>query len=126
MQATEEFATPTIVTKSLPAGGILRCELQRLNSGSSGTKARIGLDVAEQSARRLGTLAILTAVSVVAATVAKYLLQPELAAAEATPLFRLSALFLVLSSVALAVLQRTGPILPQTLLDLGLVFEISG
>src|SRR5581483_2587129 len=98
MQAAEELATPSIVTESLRAEAVLRCEPKRLNGGGSQTRARVGDDVAEQSARRLGTLAILTAVSVVAATVAKHLLQPELAAAQATPLFRLSALFLILSS----------------------------
>src|SRR5262245_59943087 len=126
MQTAEELATPSTATQSLPSGGILRCEPRRLNSGSSRTKARVSDDVAEQSARRLGTLAILTAVSVVATTVAKHLLQPELAAAQATPLFRLSALFLVLSSLALAALQRKGSIAPQALLDLGLIFEVGG
>jgi len=126
MQATEDLATPSIVTQSLRCGGVLRCEPKRLDSGSSGTKARVRDDVAEQSARRLGTLAICTAVSVVAATVLKHLLQPELAAAQATPLFRLSALFLLLSSIALAALQRTGSVRAQTLLDLGLGFEVAG
>src|SRR5262245_56850357 len=110
MPATEELAAPTIVTQSPPVGGILRCEPNRLNTGSSRTKARVADDVAEQSARRLGTLAILTAVSVVIANLAKHLLQPELSAAQATPLFLLSGLFLVLGSVGIAAVQRSGVI----------------
>jgi len=126
MPTAEQMATPSVVTRSLPAGGVLRCEAKRLNCGSSRTKARVGDDVAEQSARKLGTLAILTAISIVAATVAKHLLQPEMAAAQATALFRLSGLFLVLSSVGLAALQRSGALGAQGLLDLGLVFEVGG
>ena len=53
------------------------------------------------------------------------LLQPELAA-HRTPLFRLSALFLVLSSGGLAALQRSNVCSPQVLLDLGQVFEVTG
>ena len=111
---------------SQPAGLILRGEESRLATDSSRTKARVGADVAEQSARRLGTLAILTAVSLVTASILKTVLQPELAAAHEAPLFRLSALFLVLASIGLAVLQRSGVARPQLLLDLGLVFEIAG
>src|SRR5262249_26450017 len=73
---------------------------------------------------RLGTLAILTAVSVVASAIIKMLLQPEMAAAHQSPLFRLSALFLVLASLGLAALQRFGSVRPQTLLDLGLFFGV--
>ena len=49
-----------------------------------------------------------------------------MAAAQQTPLFRLSALFLVLAAAGLAALQRSGLVRPQDLLDLGLVFEIAG
>src|SRR6185295_17661288 len=53
-------------------------------------------------------------------------LQPEMAAAHETWLFRLSALFLVLSSVGLAVLERSKLVRPQVLLDVGLLFEVAG
>src|SRR5215472_12690705 len=125
MQATAEPGSAITVTLEQPVRGLLRCDAKRL-SGSSRTNARVRDDVAEQGARRLGTLAILTAVSVVVASILKMLLQPEMAAAHESPLFRLSALFLVLASVGLAVLQRSGSVPPQILLDLGLVFEIAG
>jgi serine/threonine-protein kinase len=113
------------MTLEQPVRGVLRCQANRL-SGSSRTKARVRDDVAEQGARRLGTLAILTAVSTVVASVLKMLLQPEMAAAHASPTFRLCALFLALASIGLAVLQRSGSVRPQILLDLGLAFGIGG
>jgi hypothetical protein len=75
--------------------------------------------VADQAARRLGTLAILTAVTVVGMTILEHILQPELAAAHGTPLFRLAALFLVLASIGLAGLERSQIAQPQTLLTWG-------
>jgi serine/threonine-protein kinase len=71
-------------------------------------------------------MAILTAVTVVGAAVLQQALQPEIAAAQRTPVFRLSALFLVLAGAALAALQRAGLVTPQDLLDLGLLFEVAG
>jgi hypothetical protein len=126
MPTTEVLTSSTSAAQSLPVGRILRCQDNRPASGGQSTKARVDDDVAEQGARRLGTLAVLTAVSVVGASIVKDLLQPELAAAHETPLFRLNALFLVLASVGLAALERSGSVRPQTLLDLGLVFEIAG
>src|SRR5712691_1395186 len=127
MPATAEStpAASLTVTMTQPDGGRLRCDAGR-RSGNSRTKARVHDDVAEQGARRLGILAILTAVSFVASVIIKHLLQAELAAAQATPLFRLSMLFLVLASIGLAALQRSGSVRPQVLLDLGLVFEVTG
>ena len=125
MQATAETSPTVTVAVDKPAGGLLRCDWNRL-AGSPQSKARVFDDIAEQGARRLGTLALLTAASVVASVVIKHLLQAELAAAQATPLFRLSMLFLMLASIGLAALQRFGAVSPQVLLDLGLVFEVAG
>ena len=125
MQAAAESAPTIIPALYQPPGGVLRCPVDHRGGGLQ-TKARIRDDVAEQGARRLGILAILTAVSVVASVIVKHLLQPELAAAQSTPLFRLSALFLVLASVGLAAFQHSGSVHPQTLLNLGLVFEVAG
>jgi hypothetical protein len=126
MPTSEAAAATTASTKSQPVGGLLRCVADPVVSESPRTKARVGGDVAEQAARRLGTLAILTAFTVVGMTILQHSLQPELAAAHRTPLFRLSALFLVLASIGLAALQRSKLILPQTLLDVGLLFEVAG
>jgi len=105
---------------------MLQCAGNRLRSEGHRTKARLDDDVAENAARRLGTMAILTAVTVVGTTVLQSVLQPELAAAHETPVFRLSALFLVLSSVGLAALERSKLVRPQVLLDVGLLFEVAG
>src|SRR6202008_2946459 len=86
---------------------------------------RLENDVEQEGARRVGALAILTAVTVLGVALLQGLLQPELAA-HRTPLFRLSALFLVLSSAGLAALQRSNVCSPRRLLDLGVIFEVTG
>ncbi len=118
----------TQLTKTMTAprrGGFLRRARERFVSSSLHSSERLENDVAQEGARRIGTLAILTAVTVLGIAVLQGLLQPELAA-HRTPLFRLSALFLVLSSAGLAALQRSNVCSPQVLLDLGLVFEVTG
>jgi hypothetical protein len=109
-----------------PVGSRLRFARERLASQNSRSSQRLEREIAEEAARRLGTLAILTALTVVGVAVLQDLLQPELAAAHQTPLFRLSALFLVLASAGLAALQRSNLASAQLLLDLGLVFEVAG
>jgi hypothetical protein len=120
--------TPSNTSSGLPPpeGRVLQCSGNRPQSGGPRTKARLDDDVAENAARRLGTLAILTAVTVVGTTVLQRALQPELAAAHESLLFRLSALFLLLSSIGLAALERFKLVRPQVLLDVGLVFEVAG
>src|SRR6478672_8074694 len=104
--------------------------LRRGGSRSAGpgtrTRARIDGGIADEGSRRIGTLAILTAVTVVSASILHHALSPDIAAAQQTPLFRLSALFLVLAGAGLAALQRSGGLSSQDLLDLGLVFEAGG
>ena len=116
------------LTKTMTAprrGGSLRRTRERFVSSSPHNSERLENDVAQEGARRIGTLAILTAVTVLGVALLQSFLQPELAA-HRTPLFRLSALFLVLSSAGLAALQRSKVCSPQLLLDLGLVFEVTG
>jgi hypothetical protein len=107
-------------------GGVLKRARHRSGAAGSRTRARIADDVAQQGARRIGTIAILTAVTVAGAVILEHALQPEMAAAQQNPLFRLSALFLVLAGASLAVLQRAELVGAQDLLDLGLVFEVAG
>jgi eukaryotic-like serine/threonine-protein kinase len=123
---TEETRSNTTLTIPQPQGGILQCAANRFGSDRDRTKARLDDDVAENAARRLGTLAILTALTVVGSTILLCALQPELAAAHETPVFRLSALFLLLASVGLAALERSKLVRPQVLLDAGLAFEVAG
>src|SRR5258708_33232803 len=119
--------TQSTKTMSLPGpGGFLRRAGERFAPRSTTPRgARLENDVAQEGARRIGTLAILTAVTVLGVALLQSFLQPELAA-HRTALFRLSALFLVLSSAGLAALQRSNGCSPRLLLDLGLVFEVTG
>jgi hypothetical protein len=122
----------TAMTESLspvplqPGGAVLRRKGQSSAGPGTQTQARIAGGIANEASRRIGTLAILTAVTVVGASILHHALSPDIAAAQQTPLFRLSALFLVLAGGGLAALQRSALQTSQDLLDLGLVFEIGG
>ncbi len=107
-------------------GTVLRREGEHTAAQGTHSRARINRAIADEASRRIGTLAILTAVTVVGASLLHHALSPELAAAQQTPLFRLSALFLVLAGAGLAALQRSGLLSSQDLLDVGLVFEVGG
>ncbi len=109
-----------------PGVTVLRCDPRRSEGRNSQTRSQIAGGIADEAARRIGTLAILTAVTVVGASILHHALSPDLAAAQQTPLFRLSALFLVLAGAGLAALQRSSLLTSQDLLDLGLVFEVGG
>jgi len=123
---------PAAVTESLapvplqPGGAVLRRKGHKSAGPGTQTRARIAGCIADEASRRIGTLAILTAVTVVGASILHHALSPDIAAAQQTPLFRLSALFLVLAGGGLAALQRSARLTSQDLLDLGLVFEIVG
>src|SRR5579885_555701 len=105
---------PAAATQSDQTGGVLACGGRAAAAGSR-TRARIAQNVAEQAAHRVGTLAILTAVTVVGMAILQNVLQPDMAAAQQTPLYRLSALFLVLAAAGVAALQRAGLLSPQQL-----------
>ena len=123
---------PTAVTESSasvpiqPGGAVLRRMGHKSAGPGTQTRARIARGIADEASGRIGTLAILTAVTIVGASILHHALSPDVAAAQQTPLFRLSALFLVLAGAGLAALQRSGLLTSQDLLDLGLVFEIGG
>jgi serine/threonine-protein kinase len=126
MAPTTQTLSRAVTAAARPAGGLLRCDRDDSVRTGTQTRARIEKNVAEESARRIGTLAILTAVTVVGVGFVQHALQPEIAAAQQTALFRLSALFLVLAGIGLAALQRAELVPAQDLLDLGLVFEVAG
>jgi len=127
MQATTtQTVTDALTAPVGPSGGVLHCGGYRSIASGSQTEVRIADHVAHAAARRIGTVAILTAATVVGAAILQHALQPEMATAQQTLVFRLSALFLVLAGAGLAVLQRAGLVTPQDLLDLGLVFEVAG
>ena len=122
----------TPVTQSIapaplqPGLAVLRRGARNSTGPGTQTQARIANRVADGASRRIGTLAILTAVTVVGASLLQHALSPDMAAAQQTSLFRLSALFLVLAGAGLAALQRSGMLSSQDLLDVGLVFEVGG
>ena len=126
MAPAEEAPLTTAPAGSLPAGRILRRAVDRSASRGTPTRHRLEDNATREAARRIGTMAILTALTIVGVAVLQDLLQPELAAAHQAPLFRLSALFLVLASVGLAALERSTDVSAQLLLDLALVFEVAG
>jgi len=118
--------TISTVTITGTAGSVLRQRRHRSSPAGSQTHARIAEDVAQLGARRIGMLAVLTAVTVLGSAIALHALQPEISFAEQSPLYHLSALFLVLSGLGIAVLQRFELVSPQAVLDVGLIFQIAG
>src|SRR5690348_2522147 len=132
MPATKEIRSSgnQSLTASLPetvrAASVLKRAAHQSTTTSDKTHAQIADDVARLGAERIGALAAFTAVTVVGASILEHTLLPEMAAAQASPLYRLSALFLVLAGVGLAALRRSELISPQDLLDLGLLFEVAG
>ena len=126
MQSTTQTDSGALRASLEPAGSVLKCGQHAFVSSGSQTSVRIADAVAKQGAQRIGILAIVTAVTVVGVAVLQPGLQPEMAAAQQSPLFRLSALFLVLAGIGLAALQRSELVSAQELLDLGLVFEVPG
>ena len=75
---TAEAVSNTTSGLPPPAGGVLQCAANRLRSDGHRTKARLDDDVAANAARRLGTLAILTAVTVVGMTLLQSVLQEKM------------------------------------------------
>src|SRR5580765_7201943 len=116
MPAKEASSTPA-TAGSPRTGVVLRRAPERLGSDSARTGNRLESEIAEEGARRIGTMAILTALTVVGVAILQHVLQPELAAAHHSPVFRLSALFLVLASTGLAALERSNALSAQMLLD---------
>jgi len=125
MAPAEQATVTDVLAGRRPAGGRLRYARERLLSRGTRTSQSAQNDIAQEGSRRIGNMAILTALTVLGVAILQSSLQPELAAAHRTPLFRLSALFLVLASAGLAALQRTNALPPQLLLDFGLVFEVA-
>ena len=126
MQSTTQTDSGALRASLELAGNVLKCGPHAFVGSNSQTHVRIADAVAKQGAQRIGILAIVTAVTVVGVAVLQPGLQPEMAAAQESPLFRLSALFLVLAGIGLAALQRSELVSAQELLDLGLVFEVAG
>ncbi len=105
---------------------VLRHGPARTSEAGSHSGMRTADDIAEEGARRIGTIAILTVVTTVGVAVLQHKLQPEVSGAQQTWLYRLSALALILAAAGLATIQRAAIVSARTLLDLGLALEIAG
>ena len=80
--------------------------------------------ILERATDGLCWISLIGAVSSVALTVIEHVLQPEFAAAWAHPALRITALVVFFVSIGFIVLQRSGWLSKQRLLDLGMVFQV--
>lgn len=92
-------------------------------SGSK-TQLRIPTELLRKTSRRLYWLALLIAVSVVVLVGARHVLQPELRVFEQQLIFRLDVALLVLSSIAVILVHRSGVLPPARVLELGQLFAV--
>src|ERR1043166_7241713 len=80
--------------------------------------------ILERATNGLCWVSLISAVSSVALTMIHHLLQPEVAAAWAHPAVRITTLSVLFLSVGFIVVQRSGWLSKQTLLDLGMIFQV--
>ncbi len=81
--------------------------------------------IVERAANGIGWVSVIGAVSSVALTLMRHLLQPEFAAAWAHPAMRITLGCVVLLSVGFILLQRSGRVSKRRLLDLGMIFQVA-
>src|SRR5689334_8028026 len=81
--------------------------------------------ILDRAADGLCWVSLICAVSSVVLTLIHHLLQPEYALAWAHPILRLATLSLFLLSTGFILVQRSGRLSKQRLLDLGLVFQVT-
>ncbi len=86
----------------------------------------VSAEEADRAANRLCWIALSCAVTTIAMFLLQGLLQPEVAAAQKRPLVQLTALFLVLDSVALIVMRASRRVSNEIILRWGLLFEVVG
>jgi serine/threonine-protein kinase len=81
--------------------------------------------ILERATDGLCWISLISAVTSVALTIIEHVLQPEFAAAWAHPILRLQTLFVFFLSVGFIVVQRSGWLSKQRLLDLGMFFQVA-
>src|SRR3954452_14514077 len=81
--------------------------------------------IRDRAADGLCWVSLFSAVTSIALTVIEHVLQPEFAAAWAHPVLRLVSLGVFFLSVGFMVVQRSGRLSKQRLLDLGIVFQVT-
>src|ERR1051325_4441497 len=82
-------------------------------------------EILERATEGLCFVTVFSAVTSVLLTVIEHVLQPEFAAAWAHPFLRLVSLLVFFLSIGLIVVQRTGWLRKQRLLDLGMSFQVA-
>ena len=102
--------------------------LEPASSSRTGRLHRPGLtlppELLEKAVTRLSGISIIAGVSALVVYALNGLLQPEVAEAQRNPLVRLVTLAMVLSSGAFVVLHRSGVLSKQTIVQLGVVFQV--
>src|SRR4051794_5310068 len=82
-------------------------------------------EIVDRAVAGLCWISLFTAVTSIVLTAIEHVLQPEFAKAWAHPLLRIVSLFLVFLPVGFIVVQRTGLLRKERLLDIGLFFQVA-
>ena len=81
--------------------------------------------IRDRAADGLCWVSLFSAVTSIALTVIEHVLQPEFAAAWQHPVLRIASLVVFFISIGFIVVQRSGRLSKQRLLDLGMVFQVT-
>jgi hypothetical protein len=104
-------------------------KLQRLSTDGLETPNPVAFQlppqIQDRAADGLCWVSLFTAVTSVALTAIEHILQPEFAAAWRHPILRLVSLAIFFVSIGFMVVQRSGWLTKQRLLDLGMVFQVA-
>ena len=82
-------------------------------------------EIVDRAVAGLCWVSLFTAVTSILLTVIEHVLQPEFAKAWAHPVLRIASLFVVFLSVGFIVVQRSGWLRKERLLDLGMFFQVA-
>lgn len=82
-------------------------------------------EILDRAVEGLCWISVFTAVTSIVLTGIEHLLQPEFARAWQNPVLRIASLFMVFLSIGFLVVQRTGMLRKERLLDLGLIFQVT-
>jgi serine/threonine protein kinase len=81
--------------------------------------------IVDRAVAGLCWISVFTVITSILLTTIEHVLQPEFAEAWKHPLLRIASLFMVFLSIGFIVVQRTGWLRKEQLLDLGLVFQVA-
>lgn len=89
------------------------------------TTSQLPAKIMERVTDGIGWVSVIAGLSCVARTVVQYLLQPEFRAAWDQPALRIVTLSIFFLSIGFMLLQRSGLLNKQRLLDIGMVFQVT-